>query len=97
MVDPGDRISVSVGQSDVRAIEKFDRYFEAIDDPYSRAERIREAMRLYRALHETVVDMDGVTHPDEMGDMQFRAYVQQAIYDLDGRDRRAEAIRADGG
>lgn len=92
MVDPDDRISISAGEDGAQMIEEFDEYFGRVDDTYSRAGRIKEAMKMYHHLHELVADMDGVEHPDDMGQMRFRHYVQQAIYDLDGRDRRVEQL-----
>ena len=92
MVDPDDRFTISAGKDGAKIIEEFDEYFERIDDSYSRAGRVKEAMRFYHKIHEICADMEGVEHPDEMGDLRFRAYVQQAIYDMDGRDRRVEQL-----
>lgn len=87
MVNAGDTISVSVTEDDVRLVEEFDRYFEQTEGTHSRAARIKEAMQLYQDVHELASDLEHVVDPDDMGAMQFRHYVRQAILDLD----RAEA------
>ena len=90
MVDPDSRISVSVGEDGVQTVEDFEDYFQGLEGNYSRSGRIKEAMAFYKAIHETVNDLEHVDGPDELGQQEFKFYVRQAIYDRDRKEAAGE-------
>lgn len=89
MVEPGDRLSVSVGQDDYRAINDFDEYFEGVDDGYNRSDRIKEAMAFYQRIHELCQQFDYVD-PDEMHPVEFKSVVHDALRDRLAAESRVE-------
>ena len=92
MVDAGDRISVSIGEGDAKMVNEFDDYFGDVDDPYNRAQRIKEAMELYMNLHKHASDLEHVTPPDDMGLRGFKAYLRQAVFDRDRHEAKLEQV-----
>lgn len=90
MVDANTTLSVSVGEDGVDTVEEFDDYFGGLEDTYSRAGRIKEAMAFYQAIHELTDGLDEVPDPDEMGSETFRHFVRQAILDRDRREAAGE-------
>lgn len=91
MVDEGDTLSVSVTGDDVDDIEAFEDYFQSLDETYSRAGRIKEAMVFYKEIHQLVTEeLEHTTSPDEIGEHQFRHLVRQAMFDRERREVEGE-------
>lgn len=90
MVEPGNTISVSVTEDDIKMVEEFDEYFQSLEGSYSRAGRIKEAMELYQAVHEVTEQFDDVKSPDDMPGPDFKFMVRQALINLVDRDRERQ-------
>ena len=78
MVDAGDTISLWVGQDDVELLEEFDAYYKLESDgPYSRGNRIKEAMELQLTIDQAIDEVGyDIDNPRDK-----RNFVRQLILD----------------